>query len=353
MTIETEVQLPPSKSRPRLVNELAPRLAEIVRPLDLADLPTPVTEEPALARKCGLKSLHIKRDDLTSPIYGGSKLRNLEYFLGKAIEARASGVATMGPFGSHQALATAVFSQRLGNLKSRALLVPQADVREARLNLNLLPKFDMEVIRCRSFLQVPYQYLRARFQRLGETRPFWIPPGSNHPLGTLGIVEGALELANAIRSGEIPMPDAVVVPTGTCATAAGLYLGFAIAELPILLVAVRVVPMLLTGPSKLKRMARKTLALLKRGGFEGSPRYGELLWLDDYADPGYAKVNPRAVAAMQAAVELTQLRYDATYTGKTLPVLDSPALKGRRVLFWNTYSARDPVPSETTAPWSQ
>jgi D-cysteine desulfhydrase len=95
----------PDSSKPRaaFINDvsgrelfgLIPNLSALVRPVRLAHLPTPITEALELAQLWGLESLHVKRDDLTSPLYGGSKLRNLEYFFGKALQGNATGVVTM------------------------------------------------------------------------------------------------------------------------------------------------------------------------------------------------------------------------------------------------------------------
>lgn len=333
--------------RRRELFELVPAMKGRVPVVDLADLPTPVTEERALAARWSLASLHVKRDDLTSPDYGGSKVRNLEFFLGGAIAARASGVATMGPYGSHQALAMAVYARRFG-LRSRALLVPQVRVRETGLNERLLPALGAHVLRCRNYLDVPLKYLRTRLERLGETRPYWIPPGSAGDLGVLALVEGAMELARAIDRGELPMPDDVVVPTGTCATAAGLFLGFSMMRLPLRLVAVRVVPKLITGPGKLRRMARGALAMLRRFGYDDPVTWGDLLWVDDLAAPGYALPNQWTTRAAENVASAADFRTDVTYTAKCLGLLARGSLRRRRVLYWNTLSAVDPVPLDAS-----
>lgn len=331
----------PETRRNRPLFELAPQLYKYVSPLDLAELPTGVRDEASLAQSWGLKSLHIKCDDQTSSIYGGSKLRNLEYFLGHARSLGIPGIVTMGPYGSHQALATAVYGERLG-FKTRAVLTPQPEVRESALNEKMLSRFGMEVYRCKGFLNVPAAYLRARYKKLAGERPYWIPPGSAHPFGVLGVVEGALEVAASIRAGELEMPDDVVVATGTCATAAGLYLGFAIAGLPVRVVAVRVVPMFVSGERKLRKMAKQTLDILQSGGLQVSPKWGELLWIDSHAAPGYGLANPEALAVMEEVKRHGSFRTDVTYTGKTLALFRTSTLAERRVLFWNTYSARDP-----------
>jgi len=328
-------------SAQRHLSAMVPGLDAFVRPLDLVQRPTPVTEAPELAQLWGQSSLWIKRDDLTNPLYGGSKVRNLEFFLGQARVRGSSGVVTMGPYGSHQVLATAVFG-RIAGFRTRAVLTPQPPVAEIALNERLLPRFDMDILRCGSFGAVPWAVLKGRLTELGGNRPYWIPPGSNHPLGVMGVVEGALEVAAAVRAGDFPMPDDVVVPTGTCATAAGVYLGFALADLPVRVVAVRMVPMIITGPRKMRRMAEQTYKLLRSHGLAVPARWGELLWIDDFAGPGYGLTNPRADKAERDVAAHGEFRTETTYTAKTLAMLANGGLQGRRVLFWNTFSAIEP-----------
>ena len=335
----------------RLLSAMVPGLDAMYKPVDLVQRPTPLTREASLAASWQLADLWIKRDDLSSTVYGGSKVRNLEYFFGDAIAKGASSVATMGPLGSHQVLATATFG-RLNGLHTRALLTPQPNVHEAGLNQRLLPALDMEFLRCERFIDVPLAFWRIRYTRHQGQRPYWIPPGSHHPIGVLGVIEGALEVAAAIKSGELPMVDDIVIPTGTCATAAGVWLGIAMAGLPIRTVPVRMVPMMITGPGKMKKLAMKTLTLLRQAGYTAEPQFGEILWVDDFAGPGYGQSNAAAEQAARdvaSASESSNFRTETTYIAKTLAMFRHSTLQGRRVLFWNTYSAVDPDPSTIMA----
>ncbi|CAE8641353.1 unnamed protein product, partial [Polarella glacialis] len=55
-------------------------------------------------------------------------------------------------------------------------------------------------------------------------------PGGNNPLGILGQVGAALELAEQITRGELPDPDGIVVAMGSACTVTGLILGVALAR---------------------------------------------------------------------------------------------------------------------------
>ena len=61
--------------------------------------------------------------------------------------------------------------------------------------------------------------------------PYVLPAGGSSPVGALGYVEGALELAEQVREGVLPEPSHVVCAVGSGGTAAGLLLGLRIAGL--------------------------------------------------------------------------------------------------------------------------
>lgn len=322
----------------RLLFEKVKGLNQLVCPLDLVNKPSPITESRELANIWSLASFHIKRDDLISPIYGGSKSRMMEYFLGKAVAQKNTSVASMGPFVSHQLLGLGVFAKTIG-LECRGVVVTQPENEDVKKYKKLYNEVGIETIRCHKYYHVPWAYIRTRWKKKNTS---WVPPGGNDSLGVLALVEAAFEFAKQIEEGEIPMPDDIVVPTGTCATVAGLYLGFSILNLPIRIVAVRVVPMLWTSSKKLIKTAKKGLKVLRKAGFEEEVNWGELLWVNDHAEPGYGLLNKKAEDAMADVKEKGDFRTEVAYTGKTLGIFKNETLQGRKVVFWNTYSAIDP-----------
>src|SRR3546814_16390995 len=103
---------------------LVPDLDGFVRPLDLVARPTPVTEAPALARHWGQAALWVTRDALSNSLSGGSKVHNLEFFLGPARAAGAPGVVTIGHYAPTQEPAAAVLTP-LAGFRTAALHPPQ------------------------------------------------------------------------------------------------------------------------------------------------------------------------------------------------------------------------------------
>src|SRR5262245_49832445 len=105
--------------------ELFPRLEPHAGFARLGEFPTPVEPLQMLAPELGSSAAacYVKRDDLSSPIYGGNKVRTLEALLGHAQREGKLWVAATGAYGSNHAVATVLHAARLG-FRCATLLFP-------------------------------------------------------------------------------------------------------------------------------------------------------------------------------------------------------------------------------------
>ena len=74
---------------------------------------------------------YVKREDESAEVYGGNKVRTLEFLFGEALARGARRIYSTGAFGSNHAAATVLHAPRVG-LESGALLFPQPPSRTAR-----------------------------------------------------------------------------------------------------------------------------------------------------------------------------------------------------------------------------
>jgi len=326
-----------------------PLLAEKLPHVSLGVLPTPIQKLDRLANEIGADTLYLKRDDLSGAIYGGNKIRVLGFLLGRALQIGAREVLTFGYAGSTHATATAVYAKELG-LKSISMLLPQPNARYVRANLLLSYACGAELHQHRSvralYPATAYQLLRHRL-RCGRF-PYRIAPGGSSPLGTIGYVDAAFELADQVKEGKIPQPDCIYVPLGSMGTAVGLTLGLRAVGVETRVVPVRVIGEAHASAEGMVRLFGKTNALLR--SLDGSFPAFEITENDldirhDFLGQGYAlftEAGMRAVACMELSEGMT---LDGTYTGKALAALiqdaKKDALKDKTVLFWNTYNSRD------------
>ncbi len=255
--------------------DIWPRLEHHVGFWTFGDFPTPVEPLAGLAPALSGAGQHcyVKRDDLSSGVYGGNKVRTLEPLLGQARRAGRGRVFATGAYGSNHAVATVLHAQKLG-LTAGALLFPQPFSVAAEQNLAVCLERADELIDLWHWSALPFaMWSVARRERRNRQSTLIMPPGGASPRGCLGFLSAALELGEQVQQGLLPAPKEVVLALGsTCSTAgllvglrlgARLGIGWALESLP-LLVAVRVTPWPVTSRYRILNLAARTASWLAR-----------------------------------------------------------------------------------------
>ncbi len=307
-----------------------PTLASLAR----ADLG--VAESPVERWRVGDTTLLLKRDDLSAPLLGGNKVRALEPLLGGV--ATGATVLTVGATGSTHALSVARHGASLG-LRTAVITWPQETHDVARATARELASL-ADVTPARSVAEA---YLRAGMRRLTQ-RVHWVPAGGSVPLGALGHVSAALEMAGQLVRDGVPAPELIVVPLGSGGTAAGLLVGLALAELDIRVVGVRVVPRIVANRRRVLHLARRTAALLGRLAACAAPSIpDDRLEVEDVAYGGaYGRETAQGRAAAAALLAAGGPALEGTYSAKAFAVAlaRARAAPPGRVLFWLTFDGR-------------
>jgi D-cysteine desulfhydrase len=188
-------------------------------------------------------------------------------------------------------------------------------------------------------------YLRALARRVrGHRRIHWIPAGGSVPLGAVGHVSAAMELAAQLERDRMPVPDVLVVPLGSGGTVAGLLVGLALAGLPTRVLGVQVVPRIVASRRRVARLARETHALLaRRLGVELPPLDVGQLTIERGAYGGaYGRETAEATEAAAELLASGGPRLDATYSAKAFAIALARARQSphERILFWLTFDGR-------------
>src|SRR5713101_2838243 len=142
-----------------------PQLEENIPWTRLCNYPSPVEKLPNLGRAVGADEIWIKRDDLLSSIYGGNKVRKLEFILADARSRGAKTLITVGGLGSNHALALAAYSRNLG-FRSVLVLFNQPETNWVRKNLILDLYFGAEMHYADSYVKLPLIAAREFFEHL-------------------------------------------------------------------------------------------------------------------------------------------------------------------------------------------
>jgi len=321
-----------------------PQLAASLPRLPLSQSPSPVAE---LTRLAG-RAIWIKNDGLYGTIYGGNKPRKLEFILPAVRRRGATTIITFGGLGTHHGLATALYGRQQG-LRTVLLLVDQPLNDTVRRQLCWLHQagatLHYTATARRTRLLVPLilpRYVDWRRRKL----PYLLPPGGSTPLGTLGYVNAALELADQVAARELPEPQTIVVALGSGGTAAGLLLGLRLAGLSSRLLAVQVSDVLPLTPETVTRLANAAAELMRRRGAalpSAKIEPAAITVLSDWLGEGYGHPTAEAERAQALLAESESLALDHTYTAKTMAALLALLQDGRLgegpTLYWHTYNA--------------
>ena len=328
-----------------------PTLGERLPRTHLATLPTPV-REISVHLDSGNRNISVKCDDLTGVIYGGNKVRKLEYIFPRAREKKCRRLATFGAVGSNSALATALYARQAG-FECTCFLMHQAKTAQIPATLNMHIENGTELVRYGGPYPKRVQTLR---DHLWDRNAWVIPMGGSSWRGTVGFVAAGLEFAEQIAEGEIAKPDRIYVGTGTMGTAIGIALGLAIAELDIEVHAVRASVTDITNDHLMTKLAQKTVTMMRRLDDSVPPDLASrtnIRLRNSFFGAGYAHTTPEADDAIAFAKEQLNIRLETTYTGKAMAALladiKKPESEELDILFWNTYCAM-PVTVPTDRP---
>jgi D-cysteine desulfhydrase len=305
----------------------------------LSERPTPVRELAGLG-------IWVKEDGrFGSGGWGGNKVRKLEWLIPDARRRGRRSILTFGGLGTNWGLATALYGREHGLETALALLDQPIDA-HVRGQLARLDASGARIYRTHTKVRTAAMlpWLLARNARGGHL-PYLLPAGGSSPVGVLGYVEAALEIATQVEAGSLPEPAHVVVAVGTGGTAAGLALGLQLAGLRTRVVGVVVNDQLRLEPAVIARLARRTAALLERRGARFGPlQLGpDMLALTrDQIGAGYGHPTEAARRATALAGE-ERLSLDPVYTAKAMAgllALREEGCLGGPVLFVHTDGPR-------------
>jgi 1-aminocyclopropane-1-carboxylate deaminase/D-cysteine desulfhydrase-like pyridoxal-dependent ACC family enzyme len=325
-----------------------PRLRGRVPWMQLGTMPTPVEPMTRLGEHLGCDNLWVKRDDLTGESYGGNKVRKLEFTLAQARDLHRDLIITSGAVGSNHVLATTLYARDHG-LQVLSIFVPQPIQENLRTNLlcNCVQGCRIEYLQRMNLLPLAAAWVYGREWTRNRRRPYLLYIGGSNTAGILGYVEAALEIADQVKTGQLPLPEFIFVPVGSCGTFAGLALGLQIAGLPSIPVGVRVSGREYANESVTAYLANRALRYLRRldpSVPDARVDKRRLFMLHDYCGDEYARYTVKGVEAVALAQDLEGIKLEGTYSGKAMAAfLDFMRPRARAhvpALFINTYNSR-------------
>lgn len=313
--------------------------------VSLSHTPTPLEKMPNLSRFLGGPELWIKRDDCTGLAMGGNKSRQLEYYIGQALEQGADTLLTTGAVQSNHVRMTIAAARKLG-LEVEVQLEKRVSGRPVEYYDSGNP-FLMKVLGARIHSYPVGEdeegadkamYRRAEELKKQGARPYVIPLSGMHtPYGALGYVKAAEEILSQLGDLSLQM-DAMVLATGSATTHAGLLYGFRALGSPI-----KVIGICVRRPASLQfqRVLDKTDDLAKMLDYERCVTEVDIQVDDAVLQPGYGQLNEHVVEAIKLAAKEEGILLDPVYTGKAMAGLINLLRQGawaskQRLMFLHT-----------------
>ena len=289
----------------------------------------------------GRADLWIKREDLGPIAFAGNKLRNLEFLLGAALADGTDAIVTSGRRWSNHCRLTAAAGGRLGLEVHLVVSGPRVD-RSA--NLELIALFGGTIHQAdtdgRDEREATVNAVAADLRASGR-QVVVIPVGGSGVTGAWGQVLAALEVAEQ-AAGLGFAPDALLLPSASGGTQAGLVVGSAVAAMGAGEErggGLRVIGVLTARPDAELRpvIERLVIDLAALAGIDAPAARIELD--SSQLGPGYGIPTRASDEATELLARTEGILVDPVYTAKALAglvaLVRAGALDGQRVIFWH------------------
>lgn len=308
----------------------------------LLDGPTPLHSLARLSEALGGRTeLWIKREDLGPLAFSGNKLRNLEFLLGAALADGADTVITSGRRWSNHCRLTAAAGARLGLAVHIVVSGPPVNT---SANVRLMRELGATIHEAATDDRAEREALVERAREAAEGaghRVRVLPVGGSEPAGAWGQVLAAIEAIE--QAGDAGFsPDAIVLPTATGGTQAGLLVGACLAARAARREVGAAAPKIIgiavhPDPDLRAKVNGLVEAVAKLAEIEAPV---DAIHLDEgHIGPGYGLPSEASTETTALLARTEGLLVDPVYTAKGLAgllgLVRSGALDGQRVIFWH------------------
>lgn len=310
--------------------------------VEIGFFPTPVHKLEKLSEELGI-NLYLKRDDFSGMnLFGGNKIRKLQYLIGDAIEKKCDYVLTFGATQSNHAMQTATACCKCG-LKPILYLESIVEVDEKDIKSNLL--IDKILGAEIHILPKGIDLMKKAQKRIDELESqghkcYIVPMGGASGVGSTGFIEGYVELTEQLESQGLKA-DYIFHATGTGGTLAGLAAGKKLLNSQTKIYSIDVSNKTEEHYEKVANIANEAL---KRIGIEEVITPNDIEHDLNYFGEGYEVPTEAASEAIKKLARTEGILVDPVYTGKALSALFSYVKSGKvgqgsTVVFWHTGGA--------------
>ena len=314
----------------------------------LGFFPTPLHKLETLSHELGI-NFYIKRDDFSGiSLFGGNKVRKLEYLIGDAKAKGCDTVMTFGATQSNHVMETVTACRKCG-LTPIVYLVDLVDTDKNDLRANLLLDTifgaEIHIVSIDDYASESDAFSALQKQAAIKSRQlatkghkcYTIPVGGASPIGTVGYISGYVELMAQCAAMGLT-PDYLITSTGSGGTLAGLVAGKVMAGDPIKIIGITAEDKPSSYEQHIVDLAKSSL---KEIGIVYAPTVNDFSVSRGYYHPGYEMPSEGSSLAIKRLARTEGILTDPVYSGKCLyGILDyietEKITKGSTVVFLHT-----------------
>lgn len=313
----------------------------------LGFFPTPLHKLSRLSRELGV-NLYLKRDDMTGiSVFGGNKIRKLEFLIHDALEHGCDTVFTFGATQSNHAMQTVTACRRYG-LKPILYLVAivepsDEDVRANMLldkvlgaEIHIVPLNGMTGAEAATLSVSLAEQHRDRLESEGH-KCYMVPVGGATAIGSAGFITGFLELYRQMDETDL-RANYIFHSSGSGGTHAGLIAGRKLLNCDANIIGINAGPKPPEHEAQIARLASDALAYV---GSDLTVSAEETCFDQNYYGPGYEIPSDEASDAIKYLARTEGILLDPVYTGKAFAgmlayIREGKVPQGSTVVFWHT-----------------
>jgi len=306
--------------------------------VSLAHFPSRIEYLQRLTREWNGPDIFIKRDDETSSLLTGNKVRKLEFFLADALDRGADTLITCGGIQSNHARATAIAAKKMGLNCHLILRGRETHTLDGNYLLDFLVGAKVTFVSKKEYLNrdAVFNRLEKRLTRQGK-RPYSIPEGGSDGLGAMGYVRAVEEIRDQMDGMGIEF-DAIVIPVGSGGTYGGLWIGKKFFDIKGDVIGFNIAASAKYFTDTIFQCARQSEDLLK---MDFHLFTDEIKIVDGYVGEGYGKSRPQEIGLIKHVAQLEGIILDPVYTGKAMfglhdQIKKERFRKGQKILFIHT-----------------
>lgn len=313
----------------------------------LGFFPTPLHELEKLSKDLGV-NLYLKRDDMTGfSLFGGNKVRKLEYLIGDAVSRKCDTVFTFGATQSNHAMQTVTACRRYGLnpiLYLTAVVEPSEEDVRANMLIDKVLGAEIHIVSMDGRTEKEADELavkiadkhREKLESEGH-KCYMVPMGGASHIGSTGFVSAFVELSRQFEERE-QKADYIFHSSGTGGTLAGLVAGKKLLNSGSSIISINASPKPVEHYAKVAKLATDTLIYL---GSNKTVSVDDLYFDQGYYAPGYEIPNEGSSNAIKYLARKEGILLDPVYTGKAFAgMLDyirtEKIPQGSNVVFWHT-----------------